>query len=198
MAAPRKVLNVGGDSKQISLPPHYTGWEHVLLDIDPRGAPDIVCDARQLETLTAASFDSVYCSHNLEHYYRHDARKVLKGFVHVLKADGFAFVRVPDMGELMRTVIEKNLDIDDVLYDSPAGPITVCDVIYGYARQIEKSGQDFFAHKNGFTQRSLTEFLNEAGFKRIFTASGNFEITALAFLSAPTAYLQNLFGLPSD
>ena len=55
----------------------------------------------------------------------------------------------------MRSCVERGLDIDDVLYQSPAGPITVLDVIYGYAAEIESSGQDFFAHKTGFTEKSL-------------------------------------------
>ena len=46
----KKVLNVGGNNKSIALPPHYAGFEHLLLDIDPAGSPDIVCDARELTT----------------------------------------------------------------------------------------------------------------------------------------------------
>ena len=94
----KKVLNVGGGSKQIQLPFAYDGFEHVLLDIDPRGSPDIVCDARNLTTLDAGQFDAVYCSHNLEHYYRHDVQKVLTGFLHVLKDNGFVHIQVPDTG----------------------------------------------------------------------------------------------------
>ena len=63
----KKVLNVGGNNKAIALPPQYADFDHLLLDIDPKGAPDIVCDARQLTTLAASQFDAVYCSHNLEH-----------------------------------------------------------------------------------------------------------------------------------
>src|ERR1044071_4696662 len=133
----RRVLNVGGNSKDVPLPPQYSGWEHVLLDIDPRGNPDVVCDARQLETLPGGAYDSIHCSHNLEHYHRHEVKRVVAGFHHLLKPDGFVFLRVPDMSELMRTVVEKNLDIDDVLYQSSAGPIMVRDVIYGYGREIE-------------------------------------------------------------
>ena len=65
-----KVLNVGGNSKAIPLPPQYAGFEHILLDIDPSGNPDVVCDARQLDTLTADQYDAIYCSHNLEHYHK--------------------------------------------------------------------------------------------------------------------------------
>src|SRR6266446_7887238 len=46
--------------------------------------------------LAASQFDAVYCSHNLEHYYRHDGATVLRGFLHVLKPDGFAEIKVPD------------------------------------------------------------------------------------------------------
>src|SRR5262249_58225949 len=62
----KKVLNVGGNTKAIAIPGHYARWTHHLLDIDPRGAPDILCDARRLKTLPADSYDAVYCSHNLE------------------------------------------------------------------------------------------------------------------------------------
>lgn len=191
----RKVLNVGGNSKEIPLPPQYAGWEHVLLDVDPRGSPDVVCDARELSNLPASAYDSVYCSHNLEHYYRHDAAKVLAGFVHVLKADGFAYIRVPDIGELMRTVAQKNLDIDDVLYQSAAGPITVRDVMYGYGVEIERSGNDFFAHKTGFTRKSLMSILKSAGFGWVFTGTGNLEVAAIAFLNKPTEEAGRLFKL---
>ena len=37
-----KVLNVGGNSKAIALPPIFDGYEHLLLDIDPTGKPDLL------------------------------------------------------------------------------------------------------------------------------------------------------------
>ena len=138
----KKVLNVGGNNKSIALPPHYAGFEHLLLDIDETGSPDIVCDARELTTLEGGQFDAVYCAHNLEHYYRHDVPRVLAGFLHVLKDGGFAHIRVPDINELMKVTIERGLDIEDVLYESDVGPIMVLDVLYGHGEQIERSGQD--------------------------------------------------------
>lgn len=194
----KKVLNVGGNTKAIPLPPQYAGFEHLLLDIDPKGSPDIVCDARKLTTLEGGRFDAVYCSHNLEHYYRHDVPKVLAGFLHVLKDGGFAQIRVPDVSEVMRTAIERNLDIDDVLYQSPAGPIKVIDVLYGYGVEIERSGQDFYAHKTGFTQKSLLAALYRAGFSRVYSMVGNFEVNALAFKGAPDQTTRALFSLHQD
>ena len=193
----RKVLNVGGNSKAIKLPPFFEGYEHLLLDIDPRGAPDIVCDARNLMSLESQQFDAIYCSHNLEHYYRHDVPKVLAGFQHVLTPQGFAHIRVPDIQAVMRTTLDKGLDIDDVLYVSPAGPIRVVDVLYGYSVEIERSGQDFFAHKTGFTQKSLISALTQAGFKKIYSASANLEVVAWAFKQAPDETTRLALQLPA-
>ena len=119
----KRLLNVGGGSKSIQLPPEYAGFEHVLLDIDPAGKPDIVLDGRELTQLEASRFDAIYCSHNLEHYFRHDVPRVLGGFFHVLKPGGFAQIRVPDLLELMRKVLQGNIDLEDTLYVSPAGPV---------------------------------------------------------------------------
>ena len=181
----KKVFNVGGNNKLIALPPHYAEFEHFLLDIDPAGSPEIVCDARELTTLQSGQFDAVYCAHNLEHYYRHDVPRVLAGFLHVLKNGGFAQIRVPDLHEVMKVALERALDLEDVLYESDLGPITVLDVLYGHGEQIARSGQDFFAHKTGFTNKSLLAVLHAAGFSKVFSRTGMMEIDALAFKGAP-------------
>ena len=192
----KKLLNVGGGSKNIEIPNQYDGWTPDLLDIDPKGEPDIICDARELTGLAENEYDGVYCSHNLEHYYHHDAIKVLHGFRHVLKEDGFIHVRVPDIAGLIRIVAEKDMDIEDVLYQSPIGPITVRDVIYGYGVEIEQSGNDFYAHKTGYSQQSLRMLLNQCGFPVTYMVSGNYEINALALMQQPSRAVRTLFKLP--
>ena len=192
----KRVLNVGGNSKAIALPEAYASFEHVLLDIDPAGKPDIVLDARELATLPAGGFDAVYCSHNLEHYFRHDVPRVLAGFLHVLSPGGFAQIRVPDIEELMRETVSRNLDIDDILYVSAAGPVMVLDVLYGHSPTIERSGGvDFFAHKTGFTRKSLSGAVARAGFGEQFCAQGNLEINLIAFKGTGDAQNRALFGL---
>ena len=193
----KKVLNVGGNSKAIALPPVFEGWEHVLLDIDPAGQPDVVCDARELSSLPAATYDCVYCSHNLEHYYRHDVKRVLAGFRHVLKPDGFTFVRVPDIGEVMQLAVERDLDIDDVLYHTEVGnmDITVQDVIYGFGAEIEHSGNDFFAHKTGFTTKSLTKALQSAGFPHVYLGTVALEIHGFGMFQPPDAATRAMLNL---
>ena len=196
---PRRVLNVGGGSKTIAIPPHYAGWAHVLLDVDAKAQPDVVCDARELESLAAAQYDAVYCSHHLEHYYPHDAVRVLAGFAHVLKPEGFAEIRVPDLHAVMHRVMRDGLEMRDTLYRSGAGPITVQDVIYGLGREIQQSGRDFYAHKTGYTPRTLGRTLEQAGFAPVFlfASPDAFECRALAFRGAPTPYHQQLLKLPS-
>jgi SAM-dependent methyltransferase len=192
----KRLLNVGGGSKSIQLPPEYDGYEHLLLDIDPTGKPDIILDGRKLIELPAAQFDAIYCSHNLEHYFRHEVAKVLMGFFHVLKPGGFAQILVPDLIELMRIVVQKNMDLEEQLYVSAAGHIAPIDVIYGFGPQIETSGNDFFAHKTGFSVQSLTRTVEKAGFGPNFAKIANLEINIIAFKGNPDPENLRLFGLP--
>ena len=192
-----KVLNVGGNDKSIPLPGFYEGWDHVMLDIDPSTNADVICDARDLGTRPAAEFDSIHCSHNLEHYFAHDVRRVLTGFAHVLVPEGFVFLRVPDIAQVARAMATRNLDIDDVLYVSPAGPILVKDVIYGWGAKIEASGVDFFAHKTGFTIKSLSGALAVAGFSPVYMGVTDYEIQAFAFKQPPDAAARARLGLPA-
>ena len=190
-----RILNVGGNSKEIALPEIYNDWEQVFLDIDPSVNPDVLCDARELFTLEAATYDGIYCSHNLEHYYRHEIPKVLTGFAHVLKKDGFVHIRVPDMTSVLKAFVELEMDINDPLYKSPAGNISIQDIIYGHGAAIESSGCDFMAHKVGFTQQYLIEILEKFNFSHVFSGTGGWEIAAFAFKTPPTVETLALLGL---
>ncbi|MBF0451467.1 MAG: methyltransferase domain-containing protein [Candidatus Magnetomorum sp.] len=198
----KKVLNVGGNSKAIALPKEYEGWEHILLDIDATNHPDIIADARELTMYPSEIFDAVYCSHNLEHYYEHDAKKVLKGFYHVLKPDGFVHLKVPDMKAVLKIMVDNGMDIDDVLYQSQAGPIRFHDVIFGYGVELERSGQDYFAHKSGFTEKKMLRFLQEAHFPMVYmkTISDIISMHTLHVLAfkkdEPDPAIMELFELP--
>ncbi len=193
------VLNVGGNNKSIPIPAHYGSWRHLLLDISPSDDADIVMDSRKLVDFPAQQFDAVYCSHNLEHYYQHDVKVVLSGFAHVLKPGGFAEIHVPNMRTVLKRFIDTGMEINDVLYVSPGGPITVHDVVYGWGKEIEESGEDFYAHKTGFTEASLMAALNAAGFAQVWTTESDdtFAIGALAFKSDPSPAQRALLGLPA-
>lgn len=152
-------LNVGGNNKEIQVPKIFNGWEHILLDIDATNNPDIIADARDLFNLAEGQFDAVYCAHTLEHFYRHEVPKVLSGFKHVLREDGFIYLYVPNIREVMKRVIEGNLSLDATLYFSAVGPIQPLDVIYGHHQAIEYGDNHWFAHKTGFDVEILTNCL---------------------------------------
>jgi hypothetical protein len=106
-------------------------------------------------------------------------------------------IKVPDVRAVMKHFVENAMDMHDVLYVSPGGPITVHDVIYGWGRQIESSGQDFFAHKAGFSAASLRDTIRKGGFASVFVfeSPDAFEVSAIAFKAAPTQEQRKLLDL---
>ncbi len=187
---------MGGNNKSIGIPGYYAEWRHDLLDIDPAARPDILCDARELDKLNSRKYDAVYCSHNLEHFYAHEVPKVLCGFLHVLKDGGFAEIIVPDIASVIRHVVHHDMDVNDVLYQSEGGPITVHDVLYGWHLPIERTGQDYFAHKTGFTPKSLRMAILKSGFSGVWVGASEFDIRAIAFRSKPSEDHVQMLGLP--
>lgn len=183
----KKVLNVGGNNKTIPIPSCFDGWQHDLLDIDPKVRPDILCDARELWKLPPRQYDAIYCSHNLEHYFSHDVPKVLKGFKLLLKQDGFAYINVPDLVGAMEYMLQYNLELDDEIYMSSVGSIAMLDFIFGHRKKIEASGVDFFMHKTGFSISLLQRMLKAAGFPIVLARCRELNIKALAFMKEPSA-----------
>ena len=53
----------------------------------------------------------------------------------------------------------------DSLYQSDAGPISPIDILYGLRGSL-KEGNDFMAHKCGFTYSTLLGAFVQAGFKK--------------------------------
>ena len=186
------VLNVGSGGGR-DLPPIYRGWDQHTLDIDESVKPDIVCDAKKLTSLRGGKYDAIYCSHNLEHFYKHEVPVVLSGFMHMLKSSGFANISVPDMNALFESV--RGRDIDETWYKTDCGKISFHDVIYGWGAQVS-NGNLYYAHKTGFTEKSLGKALRGANFAKVLTASdqgGN--LHAFAFKSKPSRDKLKRLGL---
>jgi hypothetical protein len=192
----RRLLNVGGHSRSFPLPAAYEQFEHILLDLDPDAGADIVLDAKELSSLEPQQFDAVYCSHNLEHVRQHEVPVVLAGFLHVLKPGGLAHIIVPDLQELMLVCVQQGIDLDGLLYESPMGPITPLDVLYGHAGMIQHSGQDFYAHRTGFSRSTLANVVEASGFGPMFCQQGNLELNLITFNGDPDPELAALFDLP--
>ena len=165
-----------------------------MLDIDPAVKPDICCDAKDMRKLPRAKYDAVFCSHNLEHFYKHEVPSVLDGMFHVLKPAGFVHIRVPDLAELFEQIVNGNLDIDDTWYVCGGGPIKFHDVLYGWGKQMA-NGNLFYAHRCGFTSKSLAKALRAAGFKTVMVARDSGNLHAYAFKGNPTEQQRRSLGV---
>lgn len=152
----RRILHVGcGGDK---LPPWLGGHIETRLDIEPRNMPDIVADMLNMGEI--GEYDAVYTSHCLEHVYPHQVPVALAEFIRVLVSGGVAIIIVPDLEGVQPT--------DEVLYQSPAGPICGLDMIYGHRPSMEAFPH--MAHHTGFTQATLRTALEAAGFVDITVA----------------------------
>jgi hypothetical protein len=96
----------------------------------------------------------------------------------------------------MVTCVQQGIDLDGLLYESPMGPITPLDVLYGHAGMIEHSGQDYYVHRTGFTSRTLANVVEASGFGPMFCQQGNLELNLISFSGTPDPELAGLFNLP--
>lgn len=155
LSRPGTLLHVGCGYEP--LPPtiaHY-GLTETRLDIDARCEPDIVGSMTDLGEI--GPFDVVYSSHCLEHLAPHDVPVALGEFIRVLSPGGMAVTMVPDLQGVEPT--------DEVLFVSPAGPISGLDLIYGFRPALK--AQPHMAHRTGFTAETLRSALTEVGFSSV-------------------------------
>jgi SAM-dependent methyltransferase len=135
--------------------PEWLGGTEVRLDIDPRCKPDIVASLTDMGDI--GPFDVVFSCHCLEHLYSHDVPKALAEFMRVLRPGGAAVIVVPDLENIRPT--------EEVMYESPAGPITGLDMFFGHRGMVERS--PYMAHKCGFIRSTLEGALKTAGFEPV-------------------------------
>jgi SAM-dependent methyltransferase len=194
-----RVLNVGSGGRGSQMPQIYANWDVVWLDLNPTFQPDLLMDARDLGTLEPGQFDAVFSSHCLEHIYPHELRAVIHGMWHVLKADGFVDISVPNIGRLLELVHERGLDLDSHVYDSPGGPICVRDMIWGYSRHQEYTHRpELNLHKNGFSQRTLGQLLINSDFPAAYMVSNDLDLRVIGFKQPPGNERLVALGLVQD
>ena len=136
-------------------------WTELRLDINPDAKPDVIGTMTDMDQIASGSMDAIFSSHNIEHLYPHEVPVALKEFLRVLGDDGFAVITCPDLQSVCELVAADKLG--DVAYQSPAGPITPIDMLYGHRPQMA-AGNLYMAHRCGFTRRVLAGSLRSAGF----------------------------------
>lgn len=157
-------LHVGSGPRNIeNLHEAFRGpnWKELRLDLDPAVQPDIVASMTDLSMLEEASIDAIWSSHNLEHLEAHEVPIALAELHRVLRPGGLFLLTLPDLQAVAKMVVEDRLE--DVAYQSEAGPVSALDILFGMRSQIEE-GRSTMAHRTGFTTSSLKAHLNAAGF----------------------------------
>ena len=87
----------------------------------------------------------------------------LKEFYRVLKDDGIVVITCPDLQSVCEAVVNDKLL--EPLYETTEGhPISPIDILYGWRLPIAQ-GNEYMAHKGGFTYSALNASFFEAGFK---------------------------------
>ena len=165
----KKLLHVGPGHSRIE---HTTAgfnngqWQELRLDIDPSVQPDILGPMTDMSLVKDQSVDAIFSSHNIEHLYPHEVPVALAEFNRVLAPDGFCVIVCPDLKSVCALVAQDQLT--EIAYDSPAGPISAIDMLYGH-RQYMAAGNLFMAHRCGFTEKVLRDTLNASGFPWVGT-----------------------------
>jgi len=181
--ATKTVLNVGSGfyaPEKLHSAFRNSGWKEVRYDIDTLVKPDIVGSIVDMAAVVSESCDAIWCSHNLEHLHTYEVPKALSEFRRVLNPGGFALITTPDLEGIAELVVAGRLE--DAAYQSPAGPITALDMLFGLSSAIA-NGNHFMAHNTAFTADRLGRLLIDAGFAEAFAKRGPaYDVWALAVM----------------
>lgn len=157
-------------------------WHEVRFDIDPSVEPDVIGTITDMTNVPTGSFDAIFSSHNIEHVYFHEVVTVFREFHRVLADDGFAVITCPDLQSVCAAVAKEDGGLLHELYDSPSGPVSAMDILYGHIGSVA-NGKHYMAHRCGFTIEVLVRCLREAGFKSLFGGARpkEFDLWEVAF-----------------
>lgn len=153
-------------------------WQEVRLDIAPEVQPDILADIKHMPVVQDNSVDAIWSSHNIEHLYWHEVPLALREFYRVLKPGGLVYLATPNLQVVAQYIAEGNLE--EAIYQSPSGPIAAIDIFYGHRASV-CVGSEYMAHKTGFTPKTLTLRLQEAGFERVQTENVRTNLYGLGY-----------------
>jgi len=159
---PKHVLHVGCGGTPLPAG-QFDGCQEIRLDIDPAVNPDVVGSITDIPLLSE-TVDVVYSAHNLEHVADHEVPLALSEFYRVLKHGGRVVLEVPDVQAVAEAI--PRIGLNGVLYQSPGGPISPADVLYGWRKAVA-GGNGFYAHKTGFTKETLETSLAKAQFRNV-------------------------------
>ena len=120
-------------------------------DLRPGPAVDRVLDAAG--PLPIRTYDEIYASHVLEHFYPDETPQVLKNWFQALRPGGVLRLAVPDLRLIMANCVESHTFGKDL--NAP---------LFGDYRKVALEPD---RHKQAFVQETLTDLLITAGFTEV-------------------------------
>jgi SAM-dependent methyltransferase len=180
----RLLVNVGCGPREDgkNVPAFFNSWRQLRVDIDASVQPDIRAELTDLRPIPDGSADAIWASHCIEHLYAHQVTLALAEFRRVLRADGFVCMIVPDLQTVAQYVAADRLH--EPLYQSPAGPVTPHDIVFGFGAAIA-GGRTSMAHRCGFTPGMLQRCFIQSSFPEVLLRrrSQALELAAVARMS---------------
>lgn len=172
----KSILNVGSGKSTMDdaiFVEDLVGCIEYRLDIDNDNNPDICLDATNLSGLSDNQFDVVYTSHMMEHLDYFQVIPTIKDFLRITKSNGEVRIIVPNLKAIASEIANGNLL--GTLYNSPGGPISALDMLYGHRASI-LYGTEFMRHKTGFTKESFEFMLKEANIDNFIIEEKDFDL----------------------
>ena len=184
---PQKKSNINGFNND--------KWKEIRFDIDKEVKPDILGTLTDMKLVETNSVDAIYSSHNIEHVFPHEVPIVLKEFYRVLKEDGMVVLRCPDLQSACAAIVDDKLL--EPLYEASGFKIAPIDLLYGW-RESLALGNEYMAHKCGFTYSVLNSLFLEAGFKINYGGRNPdvFELFIVSFKQEKTEVEAESLGRP--
>ncbi len=152
------------DKSRLPAPLNGPGWREIRVDLDPAHGPDIVASIVHVPALADDVADLVWCAHCLEHLFAHEVPRALGESLRLLKPGARLILIVPD-GMTAAALVAADR-ADETIYESPAGPVTALDMLYGHGPALAQ-GAMAMAHRTCFTRARLARLLEQAGFEAV-------------------------------
>lgn len=170
----RPLLNIGFGGcclKDCVFAEDLLEYDEITMDIDTKYNPDIVCDINDMSSIPTGSVDFVYMSHVLEHLDYFSVDIVLKEIARILKTHGEARIIVPNIAHVIPNIQEDKLF--DTVYESPGGPVTTMDILYGSKYSIKRKNNSYMIHKLCFTPNVVNHFSQSTGLSLLSEQAGH-------------------------
>jgi len=109
-------------------------WTVKTYDAEPKIEADYTGHIFKMDAIEDNSIDALWCQQIMQRYYMPHVLEALKEFKRVMRDDALLYINVPD-GQLAAAHLAHE-NFYKPLYETPAGPITAVDIVYGYQKAI--------------------------------------------------------------